>query len=163
MPGEKNFRIVATDGDKIKEIMWIRHTGYELYMGVVYQKEIDQHFSYHEDGTFHCKIIKKDGTEIKVMSKKLPPLNNFKNEKQLFFSTGSAEFILENSIRDYDFREYDEIIFVDMRTCRDKQFNISVHLVEPNRLDLLKPEFFGNKTHIHVLTSVVPWIVIITI
>jgi len=161
----KNFRIVVTDGKGIKEVMWIRHTGKELFIGQV-MEDLDVHWSYHEDGTFHHKVYHtKDKKPViyPFPDKKLLPLDQFKGEKQLFMMSSISNFVMENSIRDYDNSEYDELIFIDMRTCRDKQFNVSVHLVEPNRLDLLKPEFFGVRTHVHVLTSVKPWLVIISI
>jgi hypothetical protein len=165
MSSEKNFRIVVTDGKNIKEVMWIRHTGKELCIGQVIE-DMDFHWTYHEDGTFHYKVTNIKN-KVPIMypfpDQKLLPLDQFKGEKQLFFASSSSDFAIKNSIRDYNFGDYDEVVFIDVRTCRGKKFNMSVHLVEPNKLDLLKPEFFGERTHTHVLTSIKPWLVIITI
>lgn len=160
----KHFRIVATDGKNVKEVMWIRHTGKELFIGQVIEN-LDFHWSYHEDGKFRPAIYytkDKIPPTYPLSGKKMLPLDQFRGQRQLFYMSSASNFVMENSIRDYNKSEYDELIFIDMRTSRNKQFNMSVHLVEPNKLNLLKPDFFGERTHVHVLTAVKPWLVIIT-
>lgn len=161
---EKNFRIVATDGTNTKEVMWIRHTGNELFLGQILDG-MDCHHSYHNDGTYHFKMKHEDEKKphYPFPDEKLMPLNNFTGQKQLFMMDATSEDILQNSIHDYIYSKYDDVIFIDLRNCREGHFVISAHLIEPNRLDLIKPDFFGNKTHMHVLTSVNPWLVILSI
>lgn len=159
----KRFIVVVTDGKLAKEVIWIRHTGHELFMRFIDPRSKESHISYHADGTIHNVMIGEDGKKIPVWSFKAKPLDEFVDTRQLFSITADTNFILENSIRDYDFKEYDEVIFLDTRASRNKRFSISVHLVEPNKLALLKPDFFGERTHMHILTSITPWLAIIDI
>ncbi len=160
----KNFRIVATNGNNTKEIMWIRHTGNELFIGYVMEC-MDCHYSYHKDGVYHFKMKHKDDKKphYPFPDEKLIPLNSFTGQKQLFMMDANSDYIMQNSIRDYAYSSYDDVVFIDVRNCREGNFVISAHLIEPNRLDLIKPDFFGTGTYVHVLTSVSPWLVIISI
>jgi hypothetical protein len=153
--------LIATNGSVIKKILWFRHTGKEFFYGYAITG-LDIHRSYHEDGTTHWKI--KEINSIKptqtILPVKFKPLNEFEG----IFHLGTLAFPFKNlegyDKPDYGMREYDDIIFIDVRSIGHKEtLNVHSYLLEPNKMELI-PKFRG-KSHIHIITTTMPWIVII--
>lgn len=158
----RNIKLLVTDDNTIKEIMWFKHTGKEFFFGEI-MEGIDFHVSYHENGKIHWKILKlNEGGKPKYSAgRKYQPLTEFKGHVQLGFLALDKNSLENYYKKQYNMKKCDNIIHVDTRSSDSNQLSISVHLVETGRRDLI-PISPNENPNIHIITSVSPWLVVAT-
>lgn len=151
------IELVATDGVSQRKVLWIDAKENGVYLGFCEQGGKDYHTSYHRDGNMFSTINGKLAHEARFQS-----LDEFKNAQSV------STFGFPPDLRrfrgvSYALKKLDAIIYIDVRPFQKERgfINCLVHLLEPQRFDMLKKiaELPGLK-QIQIFTNYQPWIVV---
>ena len=149
------IEVIATDGNVQKRILWIDIAPNGIYVGWC-EKTRDIHISYHKDGKVFWTT---NGKTQKIATFK--PLKNFTGTHQIcsFAFTSNLHKLRTPT---YKMKKRRAIVYVDVRQYAAKKSYIgcNISLLEPGKLELLKPINKMPTKEIHILTQFRPWIVI---
>ena len=149
---EMRLRVLLTNGSKTVDLLWLRHTGSDIYYGFVGHS---RKFSYHASGVRHMK----GGTEKRLVYDKHHPLDKFVGH---FYLGGIVchQGRIMDSERGTEFRgkKSDAAVFLDSRTLPD-MLSISFGLLEPGSLrSIPKYHTVADVKQLSIVTSTNPWI-----
>jgi hypothetical protein len=145
------LRVLLTNGSRTVDLLWLRHTGSDIYYGFVGS---GSKHSYHESGARHFK--NEDG-EIQPYSAHHPlrqlsgqlQLSTFGFHRNIVESEEKSEFVGKKS---------DAVLYLDSRTLPE-QPNVMFGLLEPGNYGAILPvHATGSFLHISIITAVTPWI-----
>lgn len=146
------LRVLLTNGSRTVDLIWLRHTGTDVYYGFVGANGKD---SYHESGARHRRD--EDG-KLYPMSPH-QPLDQFTG--QLFLSGfGFHRDIVKSEERtQFQGKKSDAVLYLDTRTLPE-QPNVMFGLLEPGNYPAILPVHGipGSLLHVSIITSVSPWI-----
>jgi len=108
--------------------------------------------TYHEDGKRWTTI---DGKR-NVLGKG-QVLSRFKGKEMIHISAFNKEEFENLPSKIFRLNKIDGVVYIDTRTFPQRDINIKVELLEPDRLELLKKEIGSD---IHIFKSMKPWLVI---
>ena len=159
-------KVVGTFGNEPSDILWIQHTGTDLYCGI---SNFDAKWSYHFSGKLHLQVAGSKEHESWHAS-----LQNFKGYfaiTTLAIARPNDESAFQNSFPPSSGHKVDAIVLVDFRVVPPGVTpNISVGLLEPGKLEELNhlitapfgPDRKNVETHqVHVATNVSPWVTVL--
>jgi hypothetical protein len=150
------IEVLVTDGSEIRRLLWLERRPNGVYWGWCSEGGEIFHASYHEDGNRFWIVQGKHQPQGAG-----PKLSEFKGCLQL---ANVAVRNIKNipMTAPYRFKRLDSVVYIDMRTFREKGVNLDLFLLEPFRLDLLNPLFrsYWTGSQLHVFTSVEPWVII---
>lgn len=188
MKDSKRIEVIATTGEKRLRVLWIERRRNGFHWGSAMPKS-GVHHTYHASGHMHIRgqfNIERELREklgIEHPTKDMidiyreiygdvhhdisngQPLSQFEGIRQLgnIAIVKEGLYSLPKSYAPYEDKKLDEVVYIDTRLHRRNLINIDLELVEPGRFDLLKalPKIFP-EPHMHIFTSVAPWLVIST-
>jgi len=154
-----DLRIVLNNGEFLSQMMWLRHTGSDIYFGVSGNKE--KH-SYHRSGVVHSKI---DG-ETTGRGRKVPlsELNREHHLLTLGFRTSPAFFHSENNVKQHSGKKTDSLWVIDVRSYppnTNLQITLGLTPPFPNDSALVRlQKLAGNipLRQLHYSTHFEPWV-----
>lgn len=149
-----DIRVVATDGQLVKKILWVKSTKQHICYGFD-MPQSPGHFTYHNNGRQHFKEHETNKTMIPTNK---IPLKNFKGRTQVGGIGISIDSLQEYS--DFIYDKCDSIVYIDTRTIPSEKNVISIDLqfVEANRMDLIY--YFPDSKIIHVFRAGNPWVIL---
>lgn len=149
------LRVLLTDGTRTVDLVWLRHTGTDIYYGGV---GWDDKTSYHASGKRHDRS--KSGKQSEI--EKHHPLNNFKDQMQLCVFEIPTSMVRETAATEYRGKKGDSVIWLDARTLPSSRVGISLGLVEVGGYKSILPvhllKEFVDLRLVHLVTNTVPWI-----
>jgi hypothetical protein len=147
------LRVLLTDGIRTIDLIWLRHTGKDIYYGFVGWDSKD---SYHGSGARHSKR----GRVLQGKSDQHHPLASFRNQLQLTVFGMHRAILKASDAATYDGKPSDVAVWLDARTL-PSQFSVSLGLLEPHRLEAMLPyhdDGHNELRSVHFVTSTRPWI-----
>lgn len=147
------LRFLLTNGKRTIDVIWVEHTGTDIYYGYV---GAENKYSYHASGQRHTKFV--DGTMIKAEPHHR--LDAFRDQLQLC-AFGLSTAVLDTPHRQvFTGRKGDSIVYLDARTL-PTFMSISLGLVEVNNLAAMLPVAPWHDVRLmHIVPSTAPWIYI---
>ena len=146
------LRVLLTNGSRTVDLLWLRHTGSDIYYGFV--GDGSSKASYHESGARHSRD--NDG-ELNIHSNH-HPLQQFSGQLQLS-TFGFDRNIVESEERsEFVGKKSDAVLYLDSRTLPE-QPNVMFGLLEPCNYGAILPvHVTGSLLHMSIITTVRPWI-----
>jgi hypothetical protein len=147
------LRVLMTNGLRTVELIWLEHTGTDIYYGGVGWDTKD---SYHASGKRHEKSKTGKGSEMQNYYR----LANFKGQLQLCVFAIGTGIVEDSAIIVYKGKKADSIIWLDTRTLPN-QINVSLGLLEVGAYHAILPvHLVTDLCMVHLVTNAVPWIYI---
>lgn len=132
-----DVRVIATDGDQVKEVLYINHQDTSIVYNV---RDAfgsgKEHITYHEDGYVHHKRVSPDGDISRVPMVQGPPIDEFSG----FFGahtfmipkrpeSDDPRFSWGSTKPSFSFSQKDAIVYIDVRNA-EKQINVHPYFLE---------------------------------
>jgi hypothetical protein len=150
------FRLIATDGEIQKRILWVSVTSNGVYSGYCRGKR-DEHTTYHFDGNVFVNWLGEKPKKAFV----LPSLKDLKGCHQLLVTAFTSDLSQVHDTPLNHPNKLDGIVNIDTRVYK-RGIGCMLYMIKPNGHDLLgrvmklqhKPSF----TEIHMFLKCNPWI-----
>lgn len=164
-----DIRVIATDGNLVKEVLYINHQGTSIIYNYrdTFGSGTD-HLTYHEDGYVHRKWESPDGSPNTRPIVQGPPLNDFKGfyGAQTFqiAKRPDSKFSWGHSNPNFDFSQKDAIVYIDVRNA-ERFINVHPYFIEAGKpftdvLDHPGSQIDDPNLQYQVITETDPWTVI---
>jgi|GEM_PF-5530808 len=164
--GNLDVRVIATDGNQVKEILYINHKDTSIVYS--YRDAFGSgknHTTYHEDGYVHMKTESPNGDVKRKPVVQGPPLSDFHG----FFGAQSfginkrpdSRFSWGDTNPNFDFSQKDAIVYIDVRNA-EKHIKVHPYFLEPGMpfTDIIEhpgSEVNSSNLHYQVITKTDPW------
>ena len=147
------LRVLMTNGSRTVELIWLEHTGTDIYYGGVGWDTKD---SYYASGKRREKSKTGKRSEIQNYYR----LANFKDQLQLCVFAIGTGIVEDSAITEYKGKKADSIIWLDTRTLPN-QINVPLGLLEVGAYHAILPvHLVTDLRMVHLVTNAVPWIYI---
>jgi len=148
-------KILYTDGKRTVELLWLRHTGTDVYVG---HPKTEWKRSYHATGKLHTREGRAERDANWVA-----PLSELKGAFHLLtIAFSSSQAFVRNARAELEFtrRKLDAAVYIDARTVPERTVvNIAVGLVESGNATALGfLAGFPNLKQFILATGVSPWV-----
>jgi|Deesub1362B_J571_1020462.scaffolds.fasta_scaffold06510_5 hypothetical protein len=155
---DKKFRIFATDGERIWELLFItQNRKGDFYFGPVISG-FSCKFSRHISGKMHFKAKEP---ELYEKLGKRQKLDEFKGVEQLLCFGISVDSFKNGSFKSYKWKKSDGSVVIDIRNYQ-RGFNVMPFLLASDQTNILEnlAKSFPN-CQIVIFTQTRPWIVLL--
>ncbi len=125
------LRVLLTNGTRTVDLIWLRHSGTDVYFGGV---KWDEKTSYHASGKRHSKSGSGERREIGQHH----PLSNFKGQLHLSSFSFLTQIVEAADATVYTGEIGDSVIYWDARTLPE-QIQVLLGLVEVGGYDSILP------------------------
>jgi len=148
------LRLVVSDGEEKIDLIWLEHTGKDIYYGFVGNPS---KMTYHESGYRHYKT--KDGELEKFTPDQ--PLSEFKGQRQLCSFLFNPKSANDKKVgKNFTGKKADTVVYLDARTL-PSIIGVTLGLIDNISLNsLLSPSRIKDidMKQVHLITNVEPWI-----
>jgi hypothetical protein len=147
------LRVLLTNGEHTLDLIWLEHTGADVYYGYVGS---DEKTSYHASGKRHSK---RPG-QPPMLGEKHHRLADFSGQLQLCVFGLHAGILRSRSAPEYSWKKADAVLWLDARTL-PAQVGIGLGLIEVGNYAAMLPRLPHDRIElrsVHLITNTVPWI-----
>lgn len=149
-------RILYTNGARAVELIWVRHTGADVYCGL---PGTGVKRTYHASGKVHTK---QNGEE--AGGGWVAPLGEIRGQFHLITTALTNTRVWSDSLYQnipFTRGKVDAVLHIDARSIPENQLiNVAVGLLEPNNLPALQSlvSAIRNVKQVLLATGTVPWV-----
>ncbi len=150
------LRVLFTNGSKTVDLLWLRHTGTDVYYGFVGH---NRKFSYHASGARH----ESGGDDERLIYDKHQPLSGFSGEIVLTTFGFNRNVVDLEFLTAYQGKKSDAVIYLGSRTL-PKMVSIAFGLTECGMFPSLPEQYAPDGVEkVIVITNTTPWIFVMVI